>query len=86
MTETQLNSGPLPDDDQQARLKAIAVELANMSREIYCRIIARDFATTGFTLPDDRMQEIARESHKASKAFYEGLGVIQFNNESTNQG
>ena len=67
--------GTNPLQDQQ---RAFAIELAAMSKDIYCQVIAKDFSATGFTLPRESMMAIARDSHEAAKAFYEGLGLVKF--------
>ena len=83
----EMNGVPVIGDRESQMKQAIAAQLADMSREIYCRVIAADIGDSDIPFPTKaNMMTIAQHSHDAAKAFYEGLGVLKFNDEATNQG
>ena len=74
-----VNGVPLIGDRESQMKQAIAAQLADMSREIYCQIVSANFvADCGVPMDTGRLHEIAHEAHDAAKAFYEGLGVLKF--------
>jgi hypothetical protein len=62
---------------REAQAKAmIAQQVGQLTREIFVRAAALRMQHPGAPAPD--FEELARQSHAAAKAYFQGLGVAQF--------
>jgi len=65
--------GQQPHNPQNAILQS----LQELSLEIYCRVAAEQITRDDQIADIERLQQLARDSHVAAKAFFQGLGVAQ---------
>ena len=72
----------IPHDQAQAQAM-IAQQVAQISGGIYMRAAAKrlmDMDVHGATT--EGFEELARDSHRAAKSYFAGLGLVQFKEEA----
>lgn len=73
-----LPSGAQAVSQGEQMKRAVAMEMHALTREIYVRAISRSFSEHHPEAPSIlAMQELARASQMAARAFFTGLGVIE---------
>lgn len=79
-----LGAVPTIGQQRKATEQAISQAVQGLSLQIYTRLAATEISSSPLTAAAteaehmDRLQQLARDSHAAAKAFFEGLGVAEF--------
>ncbi len=75
---------PLLGQQQQQQQAAINQAVSQLSLSIYAHAATAHVATRDSTIQEidcNQLRQLARDSNVAAKAFFEGLGVVEFDDK-----
>lgn len=80
MIQPPLNNVPILGQQQEQATAGIVHAVQALSLGIYSRVVVPFVASQDATTAEKsaRMQQLARDSMTAAKAYFEGLGIAQF--------